>query len=103
MADLVDQLGDLAIRYAEVKGARVSLRLNAWPGEIQIADAKDLQSSGPGLIQGQVIVRDSAGRTMTTIGSDVRQNWLLTGAVVAGLALVAFVLMRGIFAPGKGR
>ena len=103
MVDWVDQLGDLAVKAAQIRGARVSLKLNAWPGEIPIADAADLNGTGgPGLIRAQVIVRDSSGRTITTAGSDIQQNWFLTAAVLAGLGLLAVVLVRGVL-PKKGK
>jgi hypothetical protein len=103
MADYLGQVLDLARGYVQAKGATISLKLNAWPGEIPIANASDLSSpSGPGLLHGQVIIRDAAGNTMQTIGPDIRQNWLLTAAVVGGLALVVFVVVRGAL-PRKGK
>ena len=99
MADLSSILLDVA----RTRGARVSVRLNAWPGEIQLADARSIDGGGgPGLLQGQVIVRDDRGQVITTIGPDVRQNWLLTGAVVAGLGVLLFIVVRGIAPRSKG-
>lgn len=102
MTDYLQQLGSIAVDATRAKGARVFVKLNAWPGEIELADADQLQGgdSGPGIVKGQVIVRDRSGRVITTIGPDVRQNWPLTAAVVGGLALVLFVIVRGI-APGR--
>lgn len=97
MADILDTLGNLAGVYAQAQGARVSVRLNAWPWEIPVTSAQDLDGP-PGLIRGQVVVRDAYGNIMASIGPDVPTNWLLSAAVGGGLALLFFVIVRGIAA-----
>lgn len=94
--DYLDRLADLAFTAARAKGATVSVRLNAWPWEIPIARLADLENAEPGIVRGQVIVREAGGGIMAKLGPDVETNWLLTGAVVAGLGAVFFVVVRGL-------
>lgn len=99
MADYLAQLQGIATDVAQARGARVFVKLNAWPDEIELIDARSLdqvQSSGPGILKGQLIVRDQAGRVITKFGQEVQQNWLLTGAIVAGVSLLLFVIIRGM-------
>src|SRR5574340_1251010 len=104
MTDYLQAAGNLAIDAARAKGARVFVRLNAWPGEIELVDARQLREgeAAPGIVKGQVIVRDAAGKVITSIGPDVRQNWPLTAAIVAGLAVLLFVIARGLTPHRKG-
>lgn len=104
MTDYLQAAGDIAINAARAKGARVFVKLNAWPGEIELVDARQLRDgeAAPGIVKGQVIVRDAAGKVITTIGPDVRQNWPLTAAIVAGLAVLLFIIARGLTPHRKG-
>jgi hypothetical protein len=104
VADYLAQLQGIATDVAQARGARVFVKLNAWPDEIELIDARSLDQGqgGPGIIQGQLIVRDQAGRVITKFGPEVSQNWLLTGAIVAGVSLLLFVIIRGMLPHRKG-
>lgn len=97
MVDYLAQLQAVASDVASARGARVFVKLNAWPDEIELIDASELgQGRSPGIIQGQIIIRERSGRILTKFGPEVTQNWLLTGAIVAGVSLLLFVIIRGM-------
>jgi len=101
--DAIDTLGNLAIRAAQAQGARVSVRLNAWPGELHVATAEDLSApSSHGVLRGQVVIRDYAGRVMATMGPDIKTNWLLFAGIAGGAAALVLIIGRGL-APRKRR
>jgi hypothetical protein len=104
VADYLGQLQAIALDVARAKGARVFVKLNAWPDEIELIDAATMETgtSTPGLLQGQIIVRDKGGAVITRLGPEVTHSWVMTGAIVAGVTLLLLVLIRGILPHRKG-
>lgn len=97
LTDYLDDLGELASDALSSSSVRVAVKTNLGP-EFEVAGG---ESDGGGLaralgIKAAVIVRDRSGRELFRYGDPPPTNPALVVVLLAVVAVLGFVLVRGV-------
>jgi hypothetical protein len=99
MADILSDLKNLATEYVQSGGVQVFVKTNYGP-ELPVYTGTD-KTGQPGIadllgLKAQVIVKNKSGKIIQTYGEPAPTEPLKVAAVLAVVALLGVVIVRGL-------